>query len=151
MVITGTNLLAPRPAPAVTVRVQPVRRRSWHPREQHHPDVSDPVTLQVTSARQAGADGPIPVDDVHREWQVFSGTPFLVPPPDCAPAGAVGHERAITLKLKKSGAASGVVSSTEDPPFDDCVASVPVKIQRKTKGGWKNAGSATTTDTGSYT
>ena len=62
----------------------------------------------------------------------------------------MGHERAITLKLKKSGDASGVVSSTEDPPFDDCVASVPVKIQRKAKGGWKNAGSATTTDTGSY-
>ena len=32
------------------------------------------------------------------------------------------------------------------------MAAVPVKIQRKAKGGgWKNAGTATTTDTGSYT
>ena len=82
--------------------------------------------------------------------QTFSVTRFEVPPPDC-PSGGVGHERAITLKLKKSGQASGVVSSTETPPFTACVASVPVKIQRKAKGGgWKNAGSATTTDTGSY-
>ena len=48
------------------------------------------------------------------------------------------------------GKASGAVSSTEDPAFTDCVASVPVKIQRKTKSGWKNAGSTTTSDTGSY-
>jgi hypothetical protein len=55
------------------------------------------------------------------------------------------------LKLKKSGKASGVVSSTETTPFTDCVKAVPVKIQRKPKGkGWKNAGSATTSDTGSY-
>ncbi len=31
------------------------------------------------------------------------------------------------------------------------MTAVPVKIQRKAKGGgWKNAGTATTTDTGSY-
>ena len=72
-----------------------------------------------------------------------------MPPPDCV--AATGHTRAITLKLKKSGKASGVVSSTETTPFTDCVKAVPVKIQRKPKGkGWKNAGSATTSDTGSY-
>jgi hypothetical protein len=61
------------------------------------------------------------------------------------------HARGITFKLKKSGKASGVVSSTEDPALTDCVADAPVKIQRKTKSGWKNAGTTTTTDTGSYT
>jgi hypothetical protein len=30
------------------------------------------------------------------------------------------------------------------------VSGVPVKIQRKTSSGWKNVGSATTSDTGSY-
>ena len=80
---------------------------------------------------------------------MFSTTSFLVPPPDCV--AATGHTRAITLKLKKSGKASGVVSSTETTPFTDCVKAVPVKIQRKKKGGgWKNAGSTTTDDTGSY-
>jgi hypothetical protein len=35
--------------------------------------------------------------------------------------------------------------------FTACTASVPVKIQRKKKGGgWKNAGTTTTTATGSY-
>jgi IPT/TIG domain len=59
------------------------------------------------------------------------------------------HSRSITLKLKKSGKASGVVSVGDG--FTACTASVPVKIQRKKKGGgWKNAGTTTTTATGSY-
>ncbi len=63
-----------------------------------------------------------------------------------------GHTRSITLKLKKNGKASGVVSSTEDPPFKACVVDAPVKIQRKAKGGgWKTAGTANTDDTGKYT
>ena len=65
---------------------------------------------------------------------------------------ATEHARAITFKLKKSGKASGVVSSTEDPAFTDCVAAVPVKIQKKKNGGgWKTVASTTTDDTGSYT
>ena len=98
------------------------------------------------------ADGPIRVetfDTTIGSGAALGATPFLMPPPDCAPA--TGHTRSITLKLKKNGQASGVVKSTEDPPFTDCVSAVPVKIQRKAKGGgWKNAGTATTTDTGSY-
>ena len=58
------------------------------------------------------------------------------------------HSRSITLKLKKSGKASGVVSVGDG--FTACTASVPVKIQRKSSGGWKNAGTTTTTATGSY-
>ena len=58
------------------------------------------------------------------------------------------HSRSITLKLKKSGKASGAV--TVGDGFTACTASVPVKIQRKSNGNWKNAGTTTTTATGSY-
>ena len=58
------------------------------------------------------------------------------------------HSRSITFKLKKSGKASGAVSVGDG--FTACTASVPVKIQRKSSGGWKNAGTTTTTATGSY-
>jgi hypothetical protein len=58
------------------------------------------------------------------------------------------HSRSITLKLKKSGKASGKVSVGDG--FTACTASVPVKIQRKSNGNWKNAGTTTTTATGSY-
>jgi hypothetical protein len=34
--------------------------------------------------------------------------------------------------------------------FTACAASVPVKIQRRSSGGWKNVGSTTTTASGSY-
>jgi IPT/TIG domain len=58
------------------------------------------------------------------------------------------HSRSITLSLKKHLVAKGVVSVSDG--FTACVASVPVKIQRKTSSGWKNVGSATTTASGSY-
>jgi hypothetical protein len=34
--------------------------------------------------------------------------------------------------------------------FTACAASVPVKIQRRVSGSWKNVGSASTTASGSY-
>jgi hypothetical protein len=113
------------------------------------PDVSDVTSLTVVVPTGA-QDGPIKViTDIASGGTVFSTTNFLVPPPDCV--AATGHTRAITLKLKKSGKASGVVSSTEATPFTACVNAVPVKIQKKKKGGgWKTAASATTSDTGSY-
>ena len=58
------------------------------------------------------------------------------------------HARSISFKIKSTGKASGVVSSTEDPAFTDCVAAVPVKIQKKTNSGWKTVGKTTTSDTG---
>jgi len=82
---------------------------------------------------------------------VFSATNFLVPPPDCIPAGGNTHARSVSFKITKAGKASGAVKSTEDPAFTDCVAAVPVKIQRKTNSGWKTVGKATTTDAGKYT
>jgi hypothetical protein len=58
------------------------------------------------------------------------------------------HSRSVTLTLKKHLVAKGVVSVGDG--FTACVASVPVKIQRKTSSGWKAVGSTTTTASGSY-
>ena len=125
------------------------------------PDVSDVTSLTVV-VPSGTADGPIKIINeitdpaynadapVGTHPGLFSTTSFLVPPPDCVPATPTAHARSITLKLKGKLKASGVVSSTEDPAFTDCVAGVPVKIQRKTNSGWKNVGSTTTSDTGSY-
>jgi hypothetical protein len=156
VVITGTNLISANLSGA-TVFFSPYDTALPPAVEATHtvPDVDDVTSLSVivpstTSGANSGTvDGPIKV--ITDVGSAFSATSFLVPPPDCAPVTGNEHARSITFKLKKSGAASGVVSSTEDPAFTDCVASVPVKIQRKTKSGWKNAGSTTTTDTGSYT
>jgi IPT/TIG domain len=58
------------------------------------------------------------------------------------------HSRSVTLSLKKHLRAKGVVSVAD--AFTACAASVPVKIQRKTSGGWKAVGSTTTDASGSY-
>jgi hypothetical protein len=60
------------------------------------------------------------------------------------------HTRNITLSLRRHLVAHGRVSSPEDPPFTDCVASVPVRIQRRVSGRWGTVGRTTTTDTGVY-
>jgi hypothetical protein len=44
--------------------------------------------------------------------------------------------------------AKGVVNVADT--FTACESSVPVKIQRRVSGSWRNVGSATTTSTGSY-
>jgi hypothetical protein len=54
----------------------------------------------------------------------------------------------VTLSLKKHLVAKGVVSVGDG--FTACVASVPVKIQRRVSGSWKAVGSTTTTASGSY-
>jgi hypothetical protein len=119
------------------------------------PDLSEPTSISAI-VPSGVADGPIHVfTDVDANATtagfqgVFSSTSFLTPPPDCV--APTGHTRAITFKLKKSGKASGTVTSTETTPFADCVKAVPVKIQKKKKGGgWKTAASATTDDAGKY-
>jgi len=58
------------------------------------------------------------------------------------------HSRSITLSLRKHLVARGMVSVGDG--FTACAASVPVKIQRRVSGAWKNVGSTTTTSTGSY-
>ncbi len=58
------------------------------------------------------------------------------------------HSRSVTLSLKKHIRAKGTVKVGDG--FTACVSSVPVKIQRKSGGGWKNVGSTTTSASGSY-
>jgi hypothetical protein len=146
VVITGTNLIQSGFVGA-EVRFSPYAgaQIALHT----VPDVDDVTSLSVIQPSGSG-DGPISVDTGVTTNPVFSTAPYLVPPPDCLPDTGNDHARSITFKIKKSGAAKGVVSSTEDPAFTDCVAAVPVKIQRKTSGGWKTVGKTTTSDTGSY-
>ena len=147
VVITGTNLIQSGFVGA-EVRFNPylAAQIALHT----VPDVDDVTSLSVIQP-SGSADGPISVDTGITATPVFSTAPYSVPPPDCTDTGNE-HARGITFKINKKGKASGVVSSTEDPAFTDCVAAVPVKIQRKKAGGgWKTVGTTTTTDTGSYT
>jgi len=148
--ITGTNLLTNIAGPDTidggAVRFSPYAADATGT----IPDIDSATTLGVVVPSGAG-DGPIRVT-TFATGIVNSTTSFLVPPPDCVPDTGNDHARGITFKINKKGKASGVVSSTEDPAFTDCVAAVPVKIQRKKAGGgWKTVGNTTTTDTGSYT
>ena len=159
--ITGTNLLdasnllltnsggdvsfQDTTPPGMTTASQPV------------PDQSSPTSLSAIVPSNV-ADGPILVEtDVDATPStpatvdgVFSATSFTTPPPDCPAVGGTTHARSVSFKIKSTGKASGKVSSTEDPAFTECVAAVPVKIQRKTNSGWKTVGKTTTSDTGSY-
>lgn len=146
VVITGTNLIQSGFVGA-EVRFNPYAagQVALHT----VPDVDDVTSLSVIQP-SGSADGPISVDTGITTNPVFSTAPYLVPPPDCVPATGNQHSRSISLKMKASGKASGVVKSTEDTAFTECVAAVPVKIQKKTNSGWKTVGKTTTTDTGSY-
>jgi hypothetical protein len=146
--ITGTNLLDPTQSGGL-VEFSPFAAGDGIDASPTNPDISDTVTLQVTVPTGA-ADGPISVTTFAGS-EVFSSTAYAVPPPDCPPVTGNTHSRSISFKIKSTGKASGKVSSTEDPAFTDCVAAVPVKIQRRTNSGWKTVGKTTTTDTGSYT
>jgi hypothetical protein len=161
VVITGTNLID-SDLDGASVFFAPYDTNVPPDTEAVHtvPDVDDVTSLSVvvpsttTTATNPGTvDGPIKVvTDIATGGTAFSTASFLVPPPDCVAAVPTAHARSISFKIKKSGKASGVVSSTEDPAFTDCVASVPVKIQKKKKGGgWKTVGTTTTNDTGAYT
>jgi hypothetical protein len=146
--ITGTNLLAPTQSGAeVAFSPYAPAQIASHT----VPDQSSPTTLSVIVPSGSG-DGPIRVTTFGAATggQVFSTGSFLVPPPDC-PLGGPTHGRSISLTLRRHLVARGTVSSTEDPAVTECVAGVPVKIQRRKKGGgWKNVGSTTTNDVGKY-
>jgi IPT/TIG domain len=146
VVITGTNLIQSGFVGA-EVRFNPYG--AGQVADHLVPDVDDVTSLSVIQP-SGSADGPISVDTGITTNPVFSTTSYLVPPPDCTTPVA-GHPRSISFKLKKTGKASGVVKSTEATPFTACVAGVPVKIQKKKKGGgWKTLKNVTTSDTGAY-
>jgi hypothetical protein len=150
VVITGTNLLKdPTPAAAgEDIAGGTVQFTPFSDTAAVVPPDSDTSTTLTRFVSTNAADGPVKV--IAGGGTGFSTASFEVPPPDCVPVVPPSHARSISLTLKKHLVAKGVVSSTEDPAFTDCVAGVPVKIQRKTSSGWKNVGSTTTSDTGSY-
>jgi hypothetical protein len=117
------------------------------------PDVDgfDSLSVIVTSDAK---DGPIKVTTQGTTATptnglfAFSGTDFLVPPPDCVPVG--GFVRSISLRLRDALVARGKVSASSATAPAGCTAAVPVKIQRRVSGHWKTVGKTTTTDTGAY-
>ena len=152
MVVTilGTNLLKSSGTATSPVGGD-VRFAPYTATATHTGAPETPKQLSVLVPSDA-ADGPIRVstfNDVVGEGAVLSGTAFQVPPPDvtCSPAD---HARSITLSLRRHLVARGRVRSIEDPAFTDCVASVPVRIQRRVSGRWGTVGRTTTTDTGVY-
>jgi hypothetical protein len=152
MVVTilGTNLLKSSGTATSPVGGD-VRFAPYTATATHTGTPETPKQLSVLVASDA-ADGPIRVstfNDVVGEGAVLSGLAFQVPPPDvtCLPSD---HARSITLRLRRHLVAQGRVISNEDPAFTDCVASVPVRIQRRVSGRWRTVGRTTTTDTGAY-
>jgi hypothetical protein len=152
MVVTilGTNLLKSSGTATSPVGGD-VRFAPYTATATHTGAPETPKQLSVLVPSDA-ADGPIRVstfNDVVGEGAVLSGTAFQVPPPDvtCSPAD---HARSITLSLRRHLVARGRVSSIEDPAFTDCVASVPVRIQRRVSGRWETVGKTTTTAAGVY-
>jgi hypothetical protein len=153
--ITGTNLLSdsgedvtPTAPTGGTVRFNPYTGAAI---ATHTGAAESPQTL-VVNVPAVAVDGPIRVDTSlgAGDDNVDSTTAFDVAA-DASECAGNEHARSITFKINKKGKASGVVSSTEDPAFTECVAAVPVKIQRKKAGGgWKTVGETTTDDTGAY-
>jgi hypothetical protein len=148
--ITGTNLLSDSDPTNDETQVRFVQAASGtYTDDAVHtiPNAETPTTLSVL-VPSGQTDGPIRVTtDVDVD---FAPTPYQVPPPDCVPVTGNQHARSISFKITKAGRASGVVKSTEETPFTDCVAAVPVKIQRKKGGAWKTVGKTVTDDAGAY-
>ena len=153
MVVTilGTNLLKSSGTATSPPVGGDVRFALYTATATHTGAPETPKQLSVLVPPDA-ADGPIRVstfNDVVGEGAVLTGPAFQVPPPDvtCLPAD---HARSITLSLRRHLVAEGRVSTFEDPAVTNCVASVPVRIQRRVSGRWRTVGRTTTTDTGVY-
>jgi hypothetical protein len=153
VVITGTNLLKDSGTTTTAAMGGDVRFAPHTATATHSGAPETPTQLSVVVPSDA-ADGPIRVstfNDVIGEGAVLSGTAFQVPPPDIhCPPFPVDHARSVTLSLRKHLVARGRVSSIEDPAFTDCVASVPVKVQRRVSGRWRTVRTTTTSSTGSF-
>jgi len=138
--ITGTNLLE-KDLTGGDVSFSPYSADATHT----VPDVDTATSLSVIVPSGSG-DGPIKVTTGVNS--LFSATSFQAPPPDCP--SAVPFARSITLSLRKHLVARGKVSASDATAPAGCTAAVPVKIQRRVSGHWKNVGSTTTSDTGAY-
>jgi len=149
VVLTGTNLLrdATPAAAGGDIAGGTVEFTPFGTTAAVVPPDSDTGTQLTRFVSSNAADGPVKV--IAGGGTGFSTESFAVPPPDCPVVGPVTHARSVTLSLRKHLVARGKVSVGDG--FTDCAASVPVKIQRRVSGAWKNVGSTTTSDTGAYT
>jgi IPT/TIG domain len=145
--ITGTNLLTTNAAGDIVggqVRFNPYLTNALHTGA-----AESPTTLVVTVSADA-VDGPIRVNAAGPAVDSTESFNVVDDITECVGPEPITHARSITFKITKAGRTSGVVSSTEDPAFTDCVAAVPVKIQRKKGGAWRTVGKTTTDDSGAY-
>jgi hypothetical protein len=150
VVIAGTNLLAADDGTGGDVFFAPYGAAQLATHSNAATETPSSLTVFVPAT---AADGPIRVETFNStigSGAALGSTIFEVPPPDCTPTTGNNHARAISFKITKAGRASGVVKSTEDPAFTECVAAVPVKIQRKKGGAWKTVGKTVTDDAGAY-
>jgi hypothetical protein len=147
--IVGTNLLKSSGTATTAPLGGDVRFAPYVDTATHTGTPETPTQLSVVVPTST-ADGPIRVstfNDVLGEGAVLSEAAFQVPPPDngCAPIGTL---RSVTLRLRRSLVARGMVSA--DDGFTACVAGVVVKIQRRVAEGWKTIRTTSTDSTGSY-
>ena len=90
------------------------------------------VPSTTTDGSNSGTvDGPIKV--ITSAGSAFSTANFLMPPPDCAPVTGNEHARSHHVEAEEEREGQWGRQLDRDPPFTDCVKSVPVKIQRKPK------------------
>jgi hypothetical protein len=152
VVIIGTNLLKSS-GTATTASVGGDVRFAPYTATATHTGTPETPTRLTVLVPPGTIDGQIRVstfNDVVGEGAVLSDTRFEVVPPDCD-LFPLEQPRSVTLRLRKHMVARGMVSlTTEGDHSTVCVASVPVKIQRRVSGHWKTVGSTTTNDTGAY-
>ena len=65
-------------------------------------------------------------------------------------AGVVSHDRSVTLALKGTRRLVATGKVTAEGDFEGCFSQVPVRLQRKTSGGWKAIQNGSTDDAGNY-
>jgi hypothetical protein len=148
--IIGTNLLKSSGTAASAPVGGDVRFAPYEETAPHTVGTPESPTQLSVVVPLGAADGPIRVstfNDVVGEGAVLSDVAFNVPPPDatCAPTFSA---RSVSLRLVRSLVARGVVRA--DGGFAACVASVPVRIQRRVAGKWETVRRSTTGPTGSY-
>ena len=152
VVIIGTNLLKSSGMTTTAsvggdVRFAPYTATAMHTGT---PDTPTRLTVLVPPGTTDGQIRVSTFNDVVGEGAVLSDTRFEVVPPDCD-LFPLEQPRSVTLRLRKHLVARGMVSlTTEGDHSTVCVASVPVKIQRRVSGHWKTVGTTTTNDTGAY-
>jgi hypothetical protein len=152
VIIIGTNLLKSSGMTTTAAVGGDVRFAPYTATATHTGTPETPTRHEVL-VPPGTIDGPIRVstfNDVVGEGAVLSNTRFEVVPPECD-LFPLEQPRSVTLRLRKHLVARGMVSlTTEGEDSTVCMASVPVKIQRRVSGHWKTVGSTTTNDIGAY-